>query len=315
MPATMLIARALVVISCLLSGAGGVHRASQATRSAIAVTRRNTALGIASVPLVAEIWARWPINSTLLPPVPSLGGLRDAVILFGGMDFYDTPVTERTYSRFNTEERIRESDRAAGVRRLVHEYDWRSVLEHRGDKSFLATTDEYVRTSHGGQQIGRYVGRELAKAPGLRSLHVIGASVGAFPADACAAAYVNAKRGDPDRAHVRLTLLDPLILRGVFETGYGAANFGRTVDYAEAYLNTDDQVPSTNEELANAFTYNITGCAERRKFEGEDELHNNHAWPTAYFAYHYQTKVMKNGELVLPQHDAEHPRGGVVDVP
>lgn len=218
--------------------------ASQAKdpRTQTVAIRRRTALAIASVPLVAEVWSRWPADQSRFPPLPPLRpGERHAVVLFGGMDSPDTPVEERTYTRFDMEGRIRAADKAAGLSRAVFEYDWRGALQTPGS-SPLASMDNYVRTSHGGQQVGRWVGQQLAKSTSLRTVHVVGASVGAFPADACAAAIVRetSRRQHPTR--VRLTLLDPLILRGLLEARYGAVSFGRTADFTEAFLNFDDPV-------------------------------------------------------------------------
>lgn len=76
------------------------------------------------------------------------------------------------------------------------------------------------------------------------------------------------------------------------------------------------------------------------------QLHNNHAWPTAYYASHFRTELdadgarellpgpplcacvasrvacparkpslpAGSGEPLVPSYDAEHPRGGIVQV-
>lgn len=107
-------------------------------------------------------------------------------------------------------------DTAAGLQRFVDVIDWQDYIEGTDRLSFT------------GQAIGRKFGRALARQPGLRSLHVIGTSAGAFAANEVCSAYV-ATTLDRPRAAVRLSLTDPFTARGGEDlgNGWGLRNFGR----------------------------------------------------------------------------------------
>ena len=111
----------------------------------------------------------------------------------------------------------------------------------------------------------------------------------------------------------RLTLLDPFTSKGVFGYGWGAKNFGKGTeihdleknlevkfilvlpnviklishmtliigsgaDITEDYINRDDPVPTTNEPLPLAYTFDVTNSIARNKFtpQGGDTMHS---WP------------------------------------
>jgi hypothetical protein len=89
----------------------------------------------------------------------------------------------------------------------------------------------------------------IKQASNLKTIHLIGISVGSFAANAAA---VECKASPKDkRPFIQLTLLDPFTQRGIFDFGYGNRVFGKSADYAQQYLNTDDPVPSTNAPLDN----------------------------------------------------------------
>lgn len=177
---------------------------------------------------------------------------------------------------------------------------------------------------------------------------MIGISVGAFAADSCiksfnqeshqqsvdpavalpmlphshqveseGAAAADIDRKDPTiiptKTRTRLTLLDPFTSKGVFGYGWGVRNFGKSADLVEDYLNTDDPVPTTNEAIEGAFTYDITSAEEKKLFvplSGE----SFHSWPVAYLASHWHTDTDVEGELLFPSNEQE-PRGVTVIVP
>ena len=150
---------------------------------------------------------------------------RHAVLIFHGAGGPDRETDD-------LRERVARQDRAADIERDVVVFDWRR---------WLGSSD---RAAFDGQAIGQAVGAQLATAS-LDSLHVIGTSVGGFAADACVSGFVEASGASRCRTH--LTLTDPFTSRGDLTEGWGLANFGRSADFAEHILNTDDFVPTTNE--------------------------------------------------------------------
>lgn len=261
------------------------------TRSAL--LRRWPLLAPAVGGLLLEGYSRAPpLQPPPLPPLLSNDDGLDLVVVLPGAGGPDA----------NTA-RIVEALRAAKGSPTVVEYDWQ-----------VAATDT-LRAPYNAQRIGARLGDELAgRRRQLRSLHLVGVSVGAFLADAVATRYVAA--AGAERAHVHLTLCDAFTARGVAglarpATAFGVRAFGRSADYCEAFLNTDDPVPSTSEPLRHAVTYDVTGAAARRTFVPlpGDSLHS---WPAAYyglFGARARPSLPLHGEAGLPA------RGTLVSVP
>ena len=143
------------------------------------------------------------------------------------------------------------------------------------------------QASFNGQKVGRLTARELLEQITNKptAIHFIGISVGAFAADAAVnevrkifdasgGKWQNTKTGSPP--FVQLTLLDPFQQRGIFGVGYGNNEFGKSADYAQQYLNTDDPVPSTNKPLKNTICYDVTNLRPESIF--------GHDWPLVYYA-------------------------------
>lgn len=144
-----------------------------------------------------------------------------------------------------------------------------------------------LQASFNGEQIGRLAAEELmgifADTSNLKTIHLIGISVGSFAADAAARRLkqflddLKGRTSSPssDRPFVQLTLLDPFTQRGIFGLGYGNRVFGASADYTQQFLNTDDPVPSTNAPLQKAVCYDITNIRPEEIF--------GHDWPVAYY--------------------------------
>lgn len=200
------------------------------------------------------------------------------------------------------------ADRRCNVNRLVEVFDWRQ---------WLGGSD---RAAFEGQAIGEAVGKQLAAdEPPLRSLHVIGTSVGAFAADACVSSFVS-EHHDRPRCRVRLSLTDPFTSRGDLTEGWGLRNFGRTADFAEQIFTTDGIVPTTNDPLPLCYCLDVTRVAERKTFRrpwtgnlikdlGAWVL-LGHQWPMGYLARRFETVVDADGLIVVPHHD-DLPRGTI----
>lgn len=147
-----------------------------------------------------------------------------------------------------------------------------------------------LQASFNGEKVGKLTAKKLLEQmtnPNnkLSTIHIIGISVGAFAADAAVNELkenfkVNSTRRQTketgETPFVQLTLLDPFQQRGVFGVRYGENEFGKSADYAEQYLNTDDPVPSTNKPLKNAVCYDVTNLRPDDIF--------GHDWPLVYYA-------------------------------
>ena len=156
-------------------------------------------------------------------------------------------------------ERIKSQDAASNLDRAVCLFDWRPWFSTGGRRNL---------NSYHGQEVGRKLGRCIADAaPDLQTLHVVGTSAGAWPANEVCTAYV-AVAAAVARASVVLSLTDPFTARSdrPFADPWGMRNFGKDADFAEQYLNSDDIAPSTNEPIPLCYCLDVTGAAERASF-------------------------------------------------
>lgn len=175
------------------------------------------------------------------------------------------------------------------------------IYDSKTSFSTMITWEKYssniLQASFNGQRIGRYVAQQLLnRASNLKSLHVIGISVGAFAADSVG---YQVKTSLEHAIDVQLTLLDPFTQRGIFDVGYGARKFGEKCDYFQQYLNTDDPVPSTNAPLETSVCYDVTAIRPQ-------EVSFGHDWPVAYYGQQKQIGIVPKSQRL--------PRGTLIKV-
>jgi hypothetical protein len=163
------------------------------------------------------------------------------------------------------------------------------------------------RASYNGERIGQLAAQELVRLlPHLKTIHIIGISVGSFAADSAAKEIKSifcigtSSCLDDTVPFVQLTLLDPFTQKGIFGLGYGTRMFGSSADYTQQFLNTDDPVPSTNQPLKRAVCYDITDLRPDNIF--------GHDWPVAYYA-----RSDRCGQLYI-QPDKQAKAGSVVQL-
>ena len=180
-------------------------------------------------------------------------------------------------------------------RHYVVVYDWK---KWRGN---------LLRASYDSINVGKIIGNDIVNScnSNIKHAHLIGISVGAFAADTASKIIKQKSKQD---TYVKLTLLDPFCSLGLFNINYGKNNFGREIDYAEQYLNTDDPVPFTNEPLPLCICYDITNTKARNVFKPLPD-DNMHSWPVYYYSKNYK-KLKKKGN----NHDILQ-RGHIYKVP
>lgn len=245
-----------------------------------------------------ELYARIPqeiLYGSSPPPITQRHSAENVLVIFPGAGGPDQNTAR-------LKDKIVASDRKKGVQRYVEVYDW---SPWRGN---------ILRASFDSESVGRKVCSALAKDEKkegkIQHLQAVGVSVGAFAADACVQAY---KEQSTNPAVTRVTFLDPFTGKGIYGFGYGLKNFGKDADIAENYLNRDDEVPTTNDPLDLAFTFDITNAEAKKNFQPAPG-DSFHSWPVAYLAEFWQTRSDQNGKIVEPTLECE-PRGKVVEVP
>lgn len=176
------------------------------------------------------------------------------------------------------------------------------------NNSFIKMVDwsqdsaDILQASVKGSKIGEALGKQFARllqsqdTVQRRNVHIIGISVGAFPASALVQTLDGTLRPSlRKKINLQLTLLDPFQQKAVLGIKYGKKNFGKGCDYAQQYLNTDDPVPSTNDPLPYCATTDVTSLRPSEVF--------GHDWPLIY--YSNELKEMQKNETL----------GGSIDLP
>lgn len=297
MPATIL--RLLLFITVLGTSAASLF--NKQFRSLFRGLPISIPAAVAGSALAIEAYSRLP-QKLLFGSTPRLLEEfyeKDVVLIFPGAGGPDENTS-------NLAQAVIESDKLCGVKRHVEVYDW---SPWKGN---------LIRASYDGQSVGKIIGEQLAEGFGdLKSVHVMGVSVGAFAADSCCHHFQKSSKSrkvDSAPTYVRASFLDPFTQRGLFGTKYGTKLFGKAATFCEHYLNTDDPVPSTNEPLSQAIVYDITASESRKLFiplKGD----SMHSWPVAYYGRRWETKLNEDGTLFHPLHTSKTPRGRVISVP
>ena len=199
--------------------------------------------------LLLESYARWPASFTVEMPKPE-SGTTHLIMLFHGSEGEDNAAI------ISLEEELQKQIDTKNTQ--VIRYIWAPWSDNR------------VRASTNGKHIGELIGKHLA-GYNIDQLHLIGHSAGAWLPDAICRKIRQEK---PSKSLVRITLLDPIGINGVLDLGWGQRHFGECADFAEAILNTNDNVPGTNVALQNAFNIDVTKLEHNK---------NGHEWPVWYY--------------------------------
>lgn len=220
----------------------------------------------ASCVAAVEGYSRLPgLAAGGLPPLDGMmAGAEEVVVVIPGAGGADA----------NSARIVTALRKSAGPNARVLEYDWSRFV---GDQ---------LQAPYNAERVGEFLADELRPLSGLRQLHVVGISVGAFAADRLVTRVAATARVGP-RPRTRLTVLDPFCAKGLLgllrpASSYGVTHFGRAADVAECVLNTDDPVPSTATPLEHAANFDVTGVASRAAFTPlpGDSMHS---WPAAWF--------------------------------
>jgi len=133
--------------------------------------------------------------------------------------------------------------------------------------------------STAGKQIGVEIGKEIAKKPSIKGVHVIGHSCGAFVAFGICQGIKSANAS----IIVQSTYLDPVSVYGGIFWKYGLDNFGTCANFSDTYIDTEDSIPGSNQVLPHSFTFDVTNIRHKGQYNVPP-----HVWPTKYYmdSYH-----------------------------
>ena len=136
-------------------------------------------------------------------------------------------------------------------------------------------SDERRRAGANAGVYAQALGQELAGLEQLSHVRLVAHSAGAYILDDLCRTYREAAGLE---AHLEMTFLDPFGNYDVVDVNRGSRNYGACADFASAYINTDDPVPSTNTPLQNAYNFDVTNSPDRGDFSAK-----GHYWPLSYF--------------------------------
>lgn len=151
--------------------------------------------------------------------------------------------------------------------------------------SWRPYSDNVFNCSVAGKNIGMRLGEQMAKLPMLKGVHLVGHSCGSFVIFGICEALKEKKAS----ISVQTTYLDPVsVYSGVF-WDYGVRYFGSCADFSDAYIDTQDTVPGSNEALSHAYTFDVTQARVSNKIDSAP-----HAWPTLFYIH-----ALKNNQLPI----------------
>jgi hypothetical protein len=246
-------------------------------RSGLSIALIRVLLLLASVAVCLEGYTRWP-SRAVISPVEIPSGSRHVVLLFHGTNGKDEPMLLAVADKFA---KLVSDQPDTFVRHVV----WSPWSDNR------------LRAGVHGRNIARQLGQELAELENLETIRLVAHSAGAYLLDPICSAYKSAAKTP---AHVELTFLDGMGIRGGWDFSYGYRHYGECGDFSKGIISMDP-VPGTNAPLQQAYTIDVTESVMRSDVP-------SHLWPVEYFLNTLSLDEVTPG---LRTHQ-EQPRGAVV---
>ncbi len=158
--------------------------------------------------------------------------------------------------------------------------------------SWQPYSDNALVCSVTGRNIGEQLANKVAKLPNIKVIHLIGHSCGSFVIYGLCEKLKQIK----PMIRVQSTYLDPVAIYSGLFWQYGVNNFGSCADFSDSYIDTQDTVPGSNQNLKHAYTFDVTDIRLKNKHP-----YAPHAWPTFFYIDAY-----KNNQIpILSDEDIE----------
>ena len=140
--------------------------------------------------------------------------------------------------------------------------------------SWQPYSDNVFLCSVVGKKIGNELGSKIAKMSSLKGVHLIGHSCGSF----VVLGICESLKEQNASISVQSTYLDPVSVYAGLSWDYGLNHFGRCADFSDAYIDTEDTVPGSNQNLPYAFTFDVTQVRTKNNLD-----YPPHKWPTIFY--------------------------------
>jgi len=153
-----------------------------------------------------------------------------------------------------------------------------AITSHQPQRQVIAVDwSEYAtnafRCSVDGKRIGANIAAQLVDKQ-LPEIHLIGHSCGAF----VVLGLCQALREQDQAIKIHTTYLDPVSIYGGLWWNYGIAHFGQCADFSDAYIDTRDTIPGSNQALEHAYTFDVSSLSKVAGYQGKP-----HQWPIHYY--------------------------------
>lgn len=147
--------------------------------------------------------------------------------------------------------------------------------------SWQPYSDNALVCSVTGKNIGEKIAEKIVLLPNLKAVHLIGHSCGSFVIYGLCEKLKQLKPS----INIQTTYLDPVsIYSGIFWQ-YGVNNFGSCADFSDSYIDTQDNVPGSNQNLKHTYTFDVTNIRLEKKL-----TYAPHAWPTYFYIDAYRNE-------------------------
>lgn len=135
-------------------------------------------------------------------------------------------------------------------------------------------SDNVFNCSVDGKKLGFQLGERLVQLPKLKGVHLVGHSCGSF----VILGVCEALKQKKPSLNIQTTYLDPVSVYSGISWDYGINYFGSCANFSDAYIDTHDTVPGSNQALKNAYTFDVTQIRVNNNLD-----YPPHAWPTMFY--------------------------------
>lgn len=166
------------------------------------------------------------------------------------------------------------SDELQSIFAGTQEFLSSNVKKQHVSLSWQPYSDNVLICSVVGKKIGNELGKKIANMSMLKGVHLIGHSCGSF----IVLGICESLKEQNASISVQSTYLDPVSVYSGLSWDYGLNHFGRCADFSDAYIDTEDTVPGSNQNLPYVYTFDVTQVRTKNNLD-----YPPHKWPTIFY--------------------------------